>query len=54
VLIFGYDEGRKAFQARNSWGAEWCQEGSFWFPYAAAADRNLLWDAWMQHLGKPW
>jgi len=54
VLFFGYDDDRKAFQARNSWGQQWCQGGNFWFPYQTAADPNVLWDAWMQHLGKPW
>jgi len=54
VLFFGYDDDRKAFRARNSWGQEWSQGGNFWFPYQAAANPNILWDAWMQHLGKPW
>ena len=54
VLFFGYDDGRKAFNVRNSWGPDWCQGGNFWFPYQAAADSGVLWDAWIQHLGKPW
>jgi len=54
VLFFGYDDDRQAFQARNSWGSGWCEGGNFWFPYRAAADPSVLWDAWMQHLGKPW
>ena len=54
VLFFGYDDARQAFQVRNSWGAEWGLGGNFWFPYRVAADESILWDAWMQHLGKPW
>lgn len=54
VLFFGYDDDRKAFNVRNSWGSDWCQGGNFWFPYRAAADTSILWDAWIQHLGKRW
>ena len=54
VLFFGYDDQRQAFRVRNSWGSNWCQRGNFWFPYRAAANPCILWDAWMQHLGKPW
>jgi len=54
VLFFGYDDERQAFQVRNSWGAGWGLGGNFWFPYRAAADASILWDAWMQHLGKAW
>jgi len=54
VLFFGYDDERQAFHVRNSWGAGWCLGGNFWFPYRVAADADILWDAWMQHLGKAW
>lgn len=54
VLFFGYDDDRQAFRVRNSWGAGWCLGGNFWFSYRAAANPDILWDAWMQHLGKPW
>ena len=54
VLFFGYDDERQAFQARNSWGASWCLGGNFWFPYQAAANPSIFWDAWIQHLGKAW
>jgi len=54
VLFFGYDDDRHAFKVRNCWGEKWCLGGNFWFPYAAAADSNILWDAWIQHLGKAW
>jgi C1A family cysteine protease len=54
VLFIGYDESKQAFKVRNSWGAGWCQSGDFWFPYDAANDSDILMDAWIQHLGKPW
>ena len=54
VLFVGYDDQRAAFKVRNSWGPDWGQRGNFWFPYAAAGDPDILMDAWMQHLGKPW
>jgi C1A family cysteine protease len=54
VLFFGYDDERQAFKVRNSWGEKWCLGGNFWFPYRATADSNILWDAWIQHLGKAW
>ena len=54
VLFFGYDDDRRAFRVRNSWGPKWCLGGNFWFPYQAAEDPKVLWDAWIQHLGKAW
>ena len=54
VLFFGYDDSRRAFRVRNSWGAKWCLGGNFWLPYQAAADPGIFWDGWIQHLGKPW
>jgi len=53
VLFFGYDDDRKAFRARTL-GTRMVRRWKFWFPYRTAADPNILWDAWMQHLGKPW
>lgn len=54
VLFIGYDDSKQAFKVRNSWGAGWGQGGNFWFPYQAVADQDILQDAWIQHLGKPW
>jgi C1A family cysteine protease len=43
-----------AFKVQNSWGPGWGQGGFFWFPYEAAANPNVLWDAWMCHMGPAW
>jgi C1A family cysteine protease len=54
VLFIGYDDAKQAFKVRNSWSASWGVRGNFWFPYAAAADPEILFDAWIQHFGGPW
>lgn len=62
VHFIGYDDSVRcpgtqfagAFEVQNSWGSGWGQSGKFWFPYEAAANPNILWDAWMSHLGKAW
>jgi C1A family cysteine protease len=43
-----------AFKVQNSWGTGWGQSGFFWFPYQCASDSDILMDAIIQHLGKPW
>jgi C1A family cysteine protease len=54
VTFIGYDDSRGAFKVRNSWGLGWGQSGNFWFSFEAAANSEILQDAWVQHLGKPW
>lgn len=61
VLCIGFDDNKQcpkasqgAFKVRNSWSEEWGDHGNFWMPYDAAADPNVLWDAWIQHLGPAW
>lgn len=61
TLAIGYDDSvvgpsktTGAFYVRNSWGPSWGASGNFWMPYEFAADSNLLWDAWVQHLGPAW
>jgi C1A family cysteine protease len=54
VLMIGYDDSKQAFKVRNSWGSGWGAAGNFWMPYEVAADKNIVQDAWMQHLGLPW
>jgi C1A family cysteine protease len=46
VLAVGYDDHAKRFLVRNSWGADWGQQGYFTIPYAYLADRNLSDDFW--------
>lgn len=43
-----------AFLVQNSWGTGWAKEGFFWFPYQCASDQDVLMDAFIQHLGRPW
>lgn len=33
VLCIGYDDFKKCFKVRNSWGAEWGDNGNFYMPY---------------------
>jgi len=54
VLFIGYDDAKQSFKVRNSWGTSWGVRGNFFFPYAAAADPEILTDAWIQHFGRAW
>ncbi len=33
ILLVGYDDGRQAFLAKNSWGTGWGESGYFWIGY---------------------
>lgn len=46
VLCVGYDDGRRWFIARNSWGAAWGLKGYFTLPYEYLLDQNLSDDFW--------
>jgi C1A family cysteine protease len=46
VLAVGYDDKKKRFTIRNSWGAGWGKKGYFTIPYDYLADRNLSDDFW--------
>lgn len=46
VLAVGYDDAKKRFLVRNSWGPTWGMKGYFTMPYAYLADRNLSDDFW--------
>ena len=42
----GYDDRRKAFLVRNSWGEDWGDNGYCWMPYTYFQEPELFWDAW--------
>lgn len=46
VLAVGYDDAKKCFLVRNSWGPNWGMKGYFTMPYDYLADRNLSDDFW--------
>lgn len=46
ILICGYDDSKKAFLARNSWGPNWGQKGYFYMPYEYLSNPKLASDAW--------
>jgi C1A family cysteine protease len=46
VLAVGYDDRKKRFLVRNSWGTGWGMKGYFTMPYAYLSDRNLSDDLW--------
>jgi len=46
VMAVGYDDAKKRFLIRNSWGTGWGLKGYFTMPYDYLADRNLSDDFW--------
>lgn len=46
VALVGYDDERKAFLVRNSWGTAWGLNGYFWMPYEYVLNANLCADFW--------
>ena len=47
ILVLGYDDRRKSFLCRNSWGTSWGLRGDFYLPYQYATNRRLAFDAWV-------
>lgn len=52
VLAVGYDDAKKRFLVRNSWGNKWGMKGYFTLPYQYLSDRNLSDDFWTIRRGK--
>jgi len=46
VVGVGYDDAKKRFLCRNSWGPHWGLGGYFWMPYGYLGDRRLSDDFW--------
>jgi C1A family cysteine protease len=46
VVAVGYDDPRRRFIVRNSWGTSWGQSGYFTMPYDYLLDRGLSDDFW--------
>lgn len=53
VLLCGYDDDKRLFLVRNSWGAGWGDAGYCWFPYAYLTDPGLAADFWTVRLVSP-
>lgn len=45
VICVGYNDAKKAFLVRNSWGTGWGLKGYFWMPYAYMTS-NKVSDCW--------
>ena len=46
MVCCGYNDERKSFIVRNSWGDQWGFDGYCYIPYAYMTDRNLGADYW--------
>jgi C1A family cysteine protease len=46
VLVCGYDDKKKLFIVRNSWGVSWGNKGYFYLPYAYLTNSSLSSDLW--------
>lgn len=47
VLIVGYDDTKKVFIVRNSWGESWGDKGYFYIPYSVVLNPNISNDFWV-------
>lgn len=46
ITCVGYDDSRKVFIVRNSWGTSWGDKGYCYFPYAYLTNQDLCSDFW--------
>jgi len=47
LVLCGYDDATQLFKVRNSWSANWCDNGCFYCPYSIILNSNLAWDFWI-------
>lgn len=47
VLLVGYDNVRQVYIARNSWGADWGDNGYFYMPYRVIQNTAMSGDFWI-------
>jgi len=47
VMCCGYDDDRRVFIIRNSWGEDWGDKGFFYMPYDYMTSRWLTMDLWV-------
>ena len=50
VMAVGYDNTKKCYLVRNSWGPGWGVAGYFWLPYAYMTNADLASDFWTVRL----
>ena len=50
LLLVGYDDARRTFVVRNSWGEDWGDLGYCYMPYAYLANRSWTRNAWALRL----
>jgi C1A family cysteine protease len=49
VLMMGYDQARRLYLVRNSWGPAWGDGGYFWAPFDYFNDPDQASDFWVLH-----
>lgn len=47
VCCVGFDDNKKCFIVKNSWGASWGLNGYFYMPYEYMSDTDLTSDFWI-------